>query len=222
MRKWIGVICVSLGMISILSAIGFVVYNRWEDENAEEISHVLLEDVQRIIPEHRPEFAPPGETVCLTDDMANLPDGIETKPAEMATIEVNGYDCIGILSVPVLRLELPILTDWSYTKLKTAPCHYYGTYYEKNFVIAGHNYDSHFGKLSLLQEGDIIIFTDVNGSDHCYEVVLSETLPKEATMEMITSGFDLSLYTCTSGGAGRVTVRCHLISPLSEGLSAIS
>ena len=62
------------------------------------------------------------------------------------------------------------------------------------------------------QPGDIVIFTDVNGADHCYEVVLLETLPKEATQEMITSGFDLSLYTCTPGGAGRVTVRCSAVS----------
>ena len=43
------------------------------------------------------------------------------------------------------------------------------------------------------------------------EVVLLETLPKNATKEMITSGFDLSLYTCTLGGGSRVTVRCNAV-----------
>ena len=51
-------------------------------------------------------------------------------------------------------------------------------------------------------------FTDVTGVDYYYEVVLLETLPPTATEEMITSGFDLSLYTCTPGGGNRVTVRC--------------
>jgi len=41
--------------------------------------------------------------------------------------------------------------------------------------------------------------------------VLLETLPANATEEMITSGFDLSLYTCTPGGASRVTVRCNVV-----------
>jgi sortase A len=77
-------------------------------------------------------------------------------------------------------------------------------------VIAAHNYKSHFGRLSELQTGDIVFFTDVNGRSYYYEVVLSETLPKEATEEMIAGGFDLSLYTCTPGGANRVTVRCNL------------
>ena len=108
-------------------------------------------------------------------------------------------------------MELPVLTDWSYAKLKKAPCHYYGTYYEKDFVIAAHNYESHFGRLSELQPGDIVLFTDVNGATYYYEVVLLETLQKEATKEMIASGFDLSLYTCTTGGSSRVTVRCNAV-----------
>jgi sortase A len=65
--------------------------------------------------------------------------------------------------------------------------------------------------LSQLQPGDVVVFTDVDGADRYYEVVLLETLPQEATLEMITSGFDLSLYTCTPGGASRVTVRCSRI-----------
>ena len=197
MRKWIGIICVFLGVVCILSAIGFVVYNRWEEESAEEITQDLLADVQSIIEEKQPEQP--------------LPDDPEMVPTEMPTVKVAGYDCIGILSVPVLNLELPVLTDWSYAKLKKAPCHYYGTYYEKDFVIAAHNYKSHFGRLSQLQAGDMVIFTDVNGVAYYYEVVLSETLPKEATREMIASGFALSLYTCTPGGASRVTIRCDAI-----------
>ena len=190
MRKWIGVNCVFLGVLCILSAIGFVAYNRWEDMNAKDVAQDFLEDVQSIINEEQ------SEQPLLND-------------TKMATVEVDGYDCIGILSVPVLDLELPVLTDWSYAKLKKAPCHYYGSYYEKDFVIAAHNYKSHFGRLSKLQAGDIVGLTDVSGTVHYYEVVILETLPKNATKEMITSGFDLSLYTCTLGGGSRVTVRCN-------------
>lgn len=199
MAKWIGAICVFLGIVCLLMAAGFVVYNQWEDQNAEKTSQALLADVQSIIAE-KPAAQP-------------LPDAAEKVPAKMPTVQVGGYDCIGILSVPAFELELPVLTDWSYKKLKKAPCHYYGSYYEKNFVIAAHNYKSHFGKLSKLQPGDTVIFTDVTGADHYYEVVLLETLPKNATQEMITSGFDLSLYTCTTGGGSRITVRCHAIQP---------
>ena len=201
MRKWCGIICIFFGVVCILSSVGLVIYNRLEEENAEDVSQELLEDVQSIIDEKKAE----------QNDTDYVPDEIEKAPAEMARVKVDGNDCIGILSIPVINLELPVLTDWSYAKLKKAPCHYYGTYYEKNFVIAAHNYKAHFGRLPELQKGDSVFITDVNGDTYCYEVILLETLPKEATKEMITSGFDLSLYTCTLGGANRVTVRCNAV-----------
>ena len=37
---------------------------------------------------------------------------------------------------------------------------------------AAHNYPSHFGRLSELQSGDVVVFTDVTGTTHRYEVVL--------------------------------------------------
>ena len=194
MRKWIGIFCIILGIACILGAVGLVAYNRWEEQNAETTAQDLLRDVQVVIDKPRPQ--------------PSLPEDREELPAEMPTAEVDGEDCVGILSVPALELELPVLADWSYARLRKAPCRYYGTCYETDFVIAAHNYKTHFGRLSQLQPGDAVIFTDVNGEDHCYEVVLMETLPPTATGEMITSGFDLSLYTCTPGGASRVTVRC--------------
>ena len=60
-------------------------------------------------------------------------------------------------------------------------------------------------------ERRIDVSTVAAGTVHYYEVVLLETLPAGATEAMITSGFDLSLYTCTPGGANRVTVRCNTV-----------
>ena len=194
MRKWIGVICVFLGVVCLLSSVGFVFYTRWESDNAAKVTKSLLEDIK-----------------CVTENKNPVQNNFQTT---MPSVTVEDYESIGILSIPVLDLELPILKDWSYAKLKKAPCHYYGSYHDKDFVIAAHNYKSHFGRLSELQEGDLVIFTDTTGKAHYYEVAFLETLPKNATKEMITSGFDLSLYTCTSGGGSRVTVRC--ISSISH------
>ncbi|MBR5474259.1 MAG: sortase [Lachnospiraceae bacterium] len=203
MRKWIGTICIILGIACLLGAVGFMAYNRWEAESASEKTQSLLKEVQTAIDENKTDD--PIQNVQEESPLEEV-----SAPAEMATVTVDGYDCIGILSIPVLELELPVLADWSYEKLKKAPCHYYGTYGEKDFVIAAHNYEAHFGRLSKLQAGDIVVFTDTRNVVHIYEVVLLETLPEEATEAMITSGFDLSLYTCTTGGANRITVRCNI------------
>ena len=200
MRKGIGICCVFLGIACLLIAVGFVFHNSREEKNGETMSQVLLQNVQANIYE-----AEKAETV-LQEDVQ------EPDHRQMPTIPAGEYESIGILSIPVLELELPVLTDWSYTKLKKAPCHYYGSYYGTDFVIAAHNYASHFGRLSQLQAGDLVLFTDVTGQTHCYEVVLLETLAPTATEEMITSGFDMSLYTCTPGGGNRVTVRCNKVN----------
>ena len=49
MRKWIGTICIILGVACLLAAVGFVIYNRWEAENAADITQSLLQDVQLVI-----------------------------------------------------------------------------------------------------------------------------------------------------------------------------
>ena len=195
MAKRIGVNCIILGICCLLSSAGLVVYNHREEKNAEQAGEVLLLNVQQ----------------QMTEESADG-SGAEEFEGEMLIADVDRNPCIGVLSIPVLELELPVLTEWSYDKLRVAPCHYYGSYYDSDFVIAAHNYRSHFGRLSELQPKDLILFTDVSGVVRCYEVVLLETLPATATEEMITSGFDLSLYTCTQGGGSRVTVRCNRVN----------
>ena len=207
MRKRFGICCIILGVCCLLSSLGLIAYNYWEERNAQSSSELLLQDVRRSIPDNTPD-----ESTLEESDREGSAEIYVDGPKEMLTAPVDGYASIGILSIPVLDLELPVLTEWSYAKLKIAPCLYFGSCYEENFVIAAHNYQSHFGRLSELQPKDLILFTDISGKVHCYEVVLLETLPADATEEMITSGFDLSLYTCTPGGASRVTVRCCSVS----------
>lgn len=207
MRKGFGICCIILGICCLIAAVGLIAYNRWEAENAQDASKNILQNVRETILDTAPEESIPEEGT--RDESGEIPVDL---PREMLTTQVNGYDCIGVLSIPVLELELPVLTDWSYAKLKIAPCHYFGSCFEKDFVIAAHNFQSHFGRLSELQPKDLVLFTDISGTVYCYEVVLLETLPGNATQEMITSGFDLSLYTCTPGGASRITVRCNTIN----------
>lgn len=190
MRK-VGIFCIIFGILCLLASGGWLVYNVLEAKHAENAANVLLQDVH--------------EQIAMTEETVEEPIVPQPLPA------TDTQDCIGILSIPVLELELPVLSDWSYEKLKIAPCVYYGSYEEKNFVIAAHNYEGHFKRLSQLQAEDLIFFTDLSGQTHIYEVVLLETLPGDATEDMISAGFDLSLYTCTPGGASRVTVRCNAV-----------
>lgn len=127
----------------------------------------------------------------------------------METFE--GQDYIGILEIPPVGLELPVLSEWSYPRPKLAPCRYAGSAYQDNMVIAAHNYQSHFADIRNLSTGEEVIFTDMDGNVFQYEVVVYEVLLPTDVEEMTSGHWDLTLFTCTVGGASRVTLRCDRV-----------
>lgn len=140
-----------------------------------------------------------------------IPDYILNPDMEMPEEEIDGRRYIGRLEIPSCNLELPVISRWSYPALKVAPCRYQGSAYQDNLIIAAHNYASHFGNLKTLQTGDSVIFTDMDGNIFRYRVVEKEVLKDTAIEEMAAGEWDLTLFTCTIGGADRITVRCEKV-----------
>lgn len=138
----------------------------------------------------------------------DVPDYLLTPEMEMPVETIDGVDYVGVLRIPALALELPVISQWSYPLLKIAPCRYSGSAYQNNLVLCAHNYTSHFGNLKNLHIGDAVTFTDMDGNLFTYQVAELETLPPQATEEMESGDWDLTLFTCTVGGQSRVTVRC--------------
>ena len=71
-----------------------------------------------------------------------------------------------------------------------------------------HNYNNHFGRLSQLNIGDSLCFTSMDGVTTHYTVVAKDILAPTAVEEITEGAYDLTLFTCTYGGASRVTVYC--------------
>ena len=138
----------------------------------------------------------------------DVPDYLLTPEMEMPVETIDGVDYVGVLRIPALALELPVISQWSYPLLKIAPCRYSGSAYQNNLVLCAHNYASHFGNLKNLHIGDAVTCTDMDGNLFTYQVAELETLPPQATEEMENGDWDLTLCTCTVGGQSRVTVRC--------------
>lgn len=157
-----------------------------------------------------PQEEPSPTPVPTMPPLVEIPDYVLNPNMEMPTVTYEGQKYIGLLEIPALDLKLPIISQWSYPRLKKAPCRYVGSPYKNNLVIAAHNYDAHFGRLKDLNPGAAVIFTDVDGNVFNYRVELRETLNPGDISYMKNSGWDLSLFTCTPGGSYRVTVRCSL------------
>lgn len=203
-RKGTGLII--LGLLLILAAAALTAYNLLESRQAQRISTQTLQVL-------RTEIAPteaPAETVEKVPAAEEIPDYIRFPEMEMPIVTVDGQDYVGMITIPGLNLELPVISEWSYPALKIAPCRYEGSAYTGDLILMAHNFDSHFGKIKELRPEDVVIFTDMDGNVFSYRVVELETLPGTAIEDMSAGVWDLTLFTCTYGGRSRVTIRCEL------------
>ena len=185
-----------IGAALTASALLIFFWNRAENESAGQEAAIMLQEVQEIIPE---------------DSIA---------PAKLTIAEVSGYEYIGYVSVPKLELELPVMADWDYDRLKIAPCRHFGSPELDDLVIAAHNYKNHFGRLGRLKAGDIVLFTDMEGGCNTYAVsAVTRVEPTDVTAVQ-SSGYDLVLYTCTTDGRTRVVAFCDRAEEKTNGDSA--
>jgi sortase A len=195
-KSKVGTALIILGIAAVLAAVGLLLWNINEDRKAEE----SVMDIMPLLEEQREQ--------ALAEAAAEYEDSTSE---EMTVKEVDGYGYIGSLSLPTLKLELPVMETWDYTRLKIAPCRYSGSVKTDNLVIAAHNYTRHFGSLKTMNKGDKVYFTDMDDKVYTYEVAEIDTLAPTAIEEMTNSDYDLTLFTCTYGGKSRVTVRCTRI-----------
>lgn len=151
----------------------------------------------------------PQKAAIQGEEPIQMPEYCRFPEKEMPTVMIDGQAYIGVLEIPKISLQLPIHAQCSDALLRCAPCCYAGTAYQNGFVIAGHNYSSHFGALLQLTSGDSVYFTDTGGNAFSYRVAGFETLKPLQTEEMTNSGYALTLFTCTYGGASRISIRCN-------------
>lgn len=215
MPKKAGIIFVTIGVVLIFSALLLFLYNGFEDRRAGQQAESLMDEIHSAMTEETDTTTKPTE---IEIEITEPTETTETLPAEMPMVMIDGYEYIGYLSIPALELELPVMAEWDYSRLKIAPCRHFGSSRTDDLVIAAHNYKTHFGSLSKLESGAEVIFTDMDGIENRYVLVLApETLAPDAVDAVQNSGYDLVLYTCTPGGATRVVAFCDRVTEEIDG-----
>ena len=190
-----GRIWIITGIILLTAAFGLTAHNYYEDYQANKNAAKAVEKLAEVI--HKED----------TDQLYKMNPDIE-----MPVKIINGIKYIGILEVPKLSLQLPVMSHWSYDGLKIAPGRYQGSVYKRNIIIAGHNYRSHFSRLKTLDIGSTIYFTDVEGNKFKYRISDIEIINRTDTNQMKKGVWDMTLFTCTYGGQNRMALRCTLTS----------
>ena len=188
-----GTVWINAGLLLIAAALFLSAYNEWESEARDSARQVIAQLCDELPTEA-------GEPTTLPDVRREMP--VKT---------IDGRDYIGVLSIPSLELELPVISQWDYPALKVAPCRYSGSLYQDNLIICAHNYASHFGKLKELQPGDIVQFTDMDEHVVTFQMVERETLNPMDAEGMEAGDWDLTLFTCTIDGQTRVTIRLERV-----------
>lgn len=204
MNRKIGNTLILLGLLLLLGAGGLTAYNIWDGIRAERASQHIIQEMD------------------IGQDLVEALDREPDDDPEMPVIEVEGYYYIGILEIPSLQLTLPVMDRWDYTRLKISPCVYSGSYKTDDLVICAHNYARHFSPVKRIDIGADVYLITVDCRVYHYQVTNRETLQPGAVENMIentnnttdgtvTNEWDLTLFTCNTGGQTRCAVRCARI-----------
>ena len=220
-NRKLGAMSIIAGAALILAAASLTIFNLWDESRAKKSAETVLGEIlDAMEAEDKPTAAPVPEAATegvtggtLYTPPPPIPTGAPlsgwSRKAQMPSVRAENEDFVGVLEIPKLSLALPVGDTWSYPRLRKTPCRYTGGTYTSDMVIAGHNYNSHFGRLKELQPNDEVFFTDMDGNRFDYLVSETETLAPTAIDEMTqVDGWALTLFTCTLGGRSRVTVRC--------------
>ena len=151
-------------------------------------------------------------------------DFSKTTEESKEQLEYKGYKIIGIVKIPKINIEYPILEignidpENAKEPMKNSIIKYWGESVNDygNLSIAGHNNKSGtmFGKTKNLNKGDIIELTDLEGKTIQYSIYdifkttpndVSILLPKEEHVREVT------LITCTNGNKQRLIIKSQEI-----------
>ena len=207
-----------MGLLLGAAALFLAVYTLWGEYQAKVQAEAALGLVEEYIGGDAGEsgledVGSDQSDAVLSDepDVVPVPEFLHDPTMEMPEELIDGQKYIGVVEIPDLELTLPIISEWSDAKLKISPCRYVGSAYTNDMILSGHSYVNHFRYIRKLERGAEIIFTDMAGTRFVYEVSDTEVIDASGVERMLSGEWDMSLFTCTTNGSARHTVRCKLV-----------
>ena len=171
-RHHVGTLLIILGFGFLCAGVLFLRHNLQVQTQAGYVAQEVITALDIPTAEHvnPPEAVMPEAFVSQEDLPVTVlpespqPDYILNPQMPMPEKEVEGISYVGVISIPALELELPVISSTTPANLQIAPCRYTGSAYLDDLVIGAHNYSTHFGRIKDLSYGDCITFTDMDGN----------------------------------------------------------
>ena len=131
-------------------------------------------------------------------------------------VEYEGYNVVGIISVPAIGIEYPILDTTNEKTMKVAITKFWGNDVNElgNFTMAGHNNKdgTMFGKTKRLNIGDKINMTDLTGRTIEYEIFdqyLIDPNDVSCVKSVKENTREVTLITCANGRSNRLITKAR-------------
>lgn len=217
----------SLFLLCVLSS--YAIYAEYDRNKSEQVSQEILAGITFSEPEV--EIIEEEVTVVILNAIPEEEEIIaETQviqtevevevPEEQRSVANDGteYYSIGVINIPSINVNYPILSTYSDALLKISPCKFHGPNPNEigNLCIAGHNYrnSKFFSKVPKLENGDIIEITDLSGNTVTYAVYdkfIVNPDELECTSQLTGGRREITLITCTDDNKQRYIIKAREI-----------
>lgn len=213
----------SVFLLCVLSS--YAIYAEYDRNKSEQVSQEILDGIEF---QDGTETVEEEVTVVVLNAIPEEQDIAQTQfietqkpvdvPQEQKSIASDGieYFTIGIINIPSINVNYPILSTYSDALLKISPCKFHGPNPNTvgNLCIAGHNYrnSKFFSKVPTLENGDIIEITDLGGNTVVYSVYdkfIVNPDELECTSQLTGGKKEVTLITCTNDNKQRYIIKAR-------------
>ena len=215
----------SVFLLCVLSS--YAIYAEYDRNKGEEVSKEILQEISfqdttKLVDEEVIVVrlnAIPEEKNVTTTQVVQIEQKIEV-PDEQKLTASDGtiYYTIGVINIPSINVNYPILSTYTDELLKIAPCRFHGPNPNEvgNLCIAGHNYKNSkfFSKVPNLQLGDKIEITDLSGRMLTYTVYdkfIVNPDELECTSQLTNGNKEITLITCTNDNKQRHIIKARVM-----------
>ena len=215
----------SVFLLCVLSS--YAIYAEYDRNKSEEVSKEILQEISfqdttKLVDEEVIVVrlnAIPEEKNVTTTQVVQIEQKIEV-PDEQKLTASDGtiYYIIGVINIPSINVNYPILSTYTDELLKIAPCRFHGPNPNEvgNLCIAGHNYKNSkfFSKVPNLQLGDKIEITDLSGRMLTYTVYdkfIVNPDELECTSQLTNGNKEITLITCTNDNKQRHIIKARVM-----------
>ena len=214
-----------LSVFLLCALSSYAIYAEYDRNKSEEVSKEILQEIslkkkKKVIDEEVIVVrlnAIPEEKNATSTQVVQIEQQINV-PEEQKLTASDGtvYYTIGVINIPSINVNYPILSTYTDELLKIAPCKFHGPNPNEvgNLCIAGHNYKNSkfFSKVPTLELGDKIEITDLSGrmlTYTIYDKFIVNPDELECTSQLTNGKKEITFITCTNDNKQRHIIKAR-------------